>query len=396
VKIIIGAVLTRHPFVPGSVWTRLHWAVGLRRLGHEVFYVEEIAERDCLDAVGRRCEYRRSVNRALFEQTTRRLGLGGRSCQVYEDGEDTCGLSVNEISAIAREAGLLINLSGHVRSEWIRDQVACRAYVDHDPVYTQLWHAEYGSELGFGAHDVFFTVGLNIGTPQSPVPDCGIEWKPLLQPVVPDLWPAAKPKANTRFSTVASWSGYGDVALDGSWYRGRHQEFERFASLPKLSGQECELALSGHRRDDPGVARLRRNGWLVSDATRIRTLDEYQRFISGSRGEIGVAKNAYVRGRSGWFSDRSAHYLTSGRPVLHQSTGFESRLPTGRGLLTFTTLDEAVEGIREVNSDHRGHSHAAREFASEFLDYRRVLPQMLESLSDGGRGRPASAAEERR
>jgi hypothetical protein len=129
---------------------------------------------------------------------------------------------------------------------------------------------------------------------------------------------------------------------------------------------------------DPDAALLERRGWRVVDASRLCSLGGYRDYIARSRAEIGVAKHAYVKGGSGWFSDRAAHYLASGKPVLAQSTGFEWCLPTGRGLLTFQDADEAAAGIAEINGDYRAHCRAARAFAEEFLDHRKVLPAMIE------------------
>src|SRR5262249_29713635 len=92
---------------------------------------------------------------------------------------------------------------------------------------------------------------------------------------------------------------------------------------------------------------------------------------------MGIAKNAYVRGRSGWFSDRSAHYLASGRPVLAQATGFERHLPTGRGLLAFADLEEAAAAGERIGRDCPGRCPPARAVAAELLDCRQVLRTLL-------------------
>src|SRR5207245_7085869 len=66
-----------------------------------------------------------------------------------------------------------------------------------------------------------------------------------------------------------------------------------------------------------------------------------------SRADLGIAKHAYVASRSGWFSDRATCFLASGRPVLHQDTGFPDWLPTTEGVLAFATPDEVIEGYRK-------------------------------------------------
>jgi hypothetical protein len=377
-RVIVAGVVSLSPFSPGFVWDWAHIAVGLQRLGHDVYYVEEVEPKWCVDARGRPCAFDDSVNRELFRSGMERFGLMGRACQLYNRGEASLGMSVDALAAVAREADLLINISGHAKSDLVLGAVRRRAYVDQDPVYTQLWVAEYGKELNLRAHDVFFTVGLNIGTPYSPIPDGGIHWHGMLPPVVLDYWPVCVDAGCERFTTIASWAGYSDLCHRGEWYGAKGEEFRRFAALPRRVDQALEVAMRRHDRDEEGVRLLRESGWVVTDANRICDLDSYQAYIASSRAEIGIAKNAYVKGRSGWFSDRASHYLAAGKPVLAQSTGFEHRLPTGRGLLTFETLEEARDGICRINADYAAHCRAARGFAQEHLGYDKVIPRMLD------------------
>jgi hypothetical protein len=377
-RIIVAGVVSLTPFSPGFVWDWAHIAVGFRRLGHEVYYVEEVEPKWCVDAEGRRCPFEESVNRQLFRSSMERFGLMDRACQIYDRGAATFGMSRDALAAVARSADLLVNISGHAKSDLVLGAVRRRAYVDQDPVYTQLWLAEYDKELNLRAHDVFFTVGLNIGTRHSSIPDGGIRWHGMLPPVVLDYWPVRVDAGCERFTTIASWAGYSDLCYRGEWYGAKAEEFRRFAELPRRVNQALEVAMRRHDRDEEGVRLLRDSGWVVTDANCIRDLDSYQAYLAASRAEIGIAKNAYVRGRSGWFSDRASHYLAGGKPVLAQSTGFEHCLPTGRGLLTFNTVEEACDGIRRINADYAAHCRAARAFAQEHLSFENVLPRMLD------------------
>jgi hypothetical protein len=380
-KILIGSVISITPFSPGMAWNWMHHAVGLRKLGHEVYYVEEVEPRWCVDSRGQPCRFEDSLNRGLFQTIMERFGFLGSACQVYNGGEATFGMTLDALVAVAREADLLLNISGHVKTDRLLGRAKRRVYVDQDPVYTQLWLAEYGKDLNLRAHDAFVSVGLNIGTPLTPIPGGGVEWRHALPPVVLDYWPYRFDPSCCRFTTIASWSGFGDLCYRGEWYGSKEEEFRRFAGLPPAAGQEFEVALRRHREEDEGVRRLRENGWVLTEASRIADLSRYQDYIARSRAEIGIAKNAYVKGRSGWFSDRTAHYLASGKPALVQSTGFERHLPTGRGLLAFGSLEEAVAGVEAINQDYEGHCRAAREIAAEFLDYRKVLPKLLDACT---------------
>lgn len=376
-KIVVGSVFSLPPFSPGISWDWLHLVLGLRALGHDVYFVEEVEPRWCRDAEGRPAGFERSINRDYFLAAMKRFGLLSRACQLYDGGKQTAGLGLASLTAALDGADLLINVSGHVKSACVLDAVSRRVYFDQDPVFTQLWLAEYDAELNFGPDDVLLSVGLNIGTPHSPVPDCGLRWHHCLPAVVLDHWPHDAGREDGPFTTIAGWGSYSELQFRGAWYGSKREEFRRFADLPAHTDQALEIALKSPP-DDPDAALLQSRGWKLADATRLDTLDKYQDYIAGSRAEIGVAKQAYVKANSGWFSDRAAHYLASGKPVLAQSTGFERCLPTGKGLLTFSTVAEAADGIAAINGDYRAHCRAAREFAEEFLDYRKVLPPVIE------------------
>jgi len=390
-KIILGAVLSAPPFSPGMAWNWMQQAQGFRRLGHDVIFVEEVDPDWCVDSSGRAAPLHGSANERRFIETIERFGLAGRACQLLRGSTVTAGLDFESLKSEVAKADLLINMSGHIRTGDLLEGPARRVYFDQDPVYTQLWASEYKKDLNFSSHDVFFTVGLNIGTRRSPIPDCGKSWNHALPVVVVDEWPQPPGKNSGYFTTIASWSSYGDLCYQEDWYRSKYEEFQRFAELPRQAGQPLEVLLKSFRADDEGVGALVDGGWRVGQAACVSDLNGYQDYIQRSRAEIGIAKNAYVRGRTGWFSDRAGHYLASGRPVLHQSTDFEHCLPTGEGILTFTDLEEAAAGIEAINSDYERHCREARRFAEEFLDYRKVLPAFLDDCFRSQNGSSANA-----
>ena len=154
----------------------------------------------------------------------------------------------------------------------------------------------------------------------------------------------------------------------------KDQEFVKFIDLPSRTPQRVELAINGPQ------ALLQRYGWETVDAMAVsRTPAQYREFIRRSKGEFGVAKHTYVANRSGWFSDRTECYLAAGRPALVQDTGWTAHLPSGDGLLAFSTLDEAIAGIDRINTHYDQHARRASEIAREHFDARRVLPRLLET-----------------
>src|SRR5205807_2210843 len=138
-----------------------------------------------------------------------------------------------------------------------------------------------------------------------------------------------------------------DLQYHGETFRwSKHHEWERFAELPARCDQDFELALVASDRDRRF---LEQHGWRVVPALpmSLDVFGAYQEFIRSSRAEFTVAKDQNVRLRSGWFSERDACYLASGKPVIAQDTAFDVSLPTGAGLFAFRTMEEAVAAIDE-------------------------------------------------
>jgi hypothetical protein len=230
-------------------------------------------------------------------------------------------------------------------------------------------------------HDAYVTIGENIGRPGCSIPSCGLHWITTPQPIVLERWPFHS-EAAEWLTSIASWRGaYGPVEYQGKTYGLRVHEFRKFASLPRRSGCACQLALDIHAHDARDRDLLLACGWsLVEPAQVAGNPWTYQDYIRQSRAEFLVAKNMYVRSNSGWFSDRSICYLASGKPVVAQDTGLKHLYPTGKGLLTFSTLDEAVALVEEVNTHYPQHCRAAREIAEEYFDSDKVLGRLLTKL----------------
>jgi len=220
------------------------------------------------------------------------------------------------------------------------------------------------------------------GAPDCAIPTCGIDWVTTKPPVELGEWPSSPVGDGKRFTTVVTWRGaFGPLEYDGRTYGLRVHEFRRFLELPALTSTPFEVALDIDDADGRDVRRLEENGWTLVDP-RAAAGDpwRYRTYVQGSSAELMIAKNLYVDTRGGWFSDRSCCYLASGRPVLAQDTGLERLVPCGEGLITFSTMEEAVAGVQEIVGDYARHSIAAREIAVEYFAAGRVLPRLLEAL----------------
>ena len=368
-------MVAKVPHQGGATWAVLQYLLGFRQLGHEVYFIERIEPADLQPAGAALDESR---NAAYFRSVMREFGLDERAALLLGDGPATIGLPYAELTRAAADSDVLVNISGTLQNRELVDRIPIRIYLDLDPVFNQLWHATENLDMHFDGHTHFVTVGQSIGDPDCGVPTCGRSWIPTLQPIVLDEWPVAGAVEYDGLTTVANWRGYGSIHHDGVFYGQKAHALRQFVDLPSLTDEHFMLALAIHQDETRDLAALRGNGWeLLDPAVVADTPASYRSFIGASKAEFGVAKAGYVTGRCGWFSDRSVCYLASGRPVLAQDTGFSRHLPTGAGLMSFSTREDAVEQIGALRGDYARHAQAARALAEDCFDSNKVLTQLL-------------------
>jgi hypothetical protein len=377
-KILLAGMVAGDPRQGGATWAVLQYVAGLSDLGHEVVLVEPLRPQggsDPLAAGSETLAYFRSL--PLLE---------GRAALLMAGSERTAGLSYAELSGFAAEADLLLNISGMLREERLLERIPVRAFLDLDPGFNQVWQ-ETGTEMGFDLHTHFVTVGGRIGAEDCPIPTLGRDWIPTLPPVALGHWPRqSAPPPRAALTSVGHWRSYGSIEHRGVHYGQRAHSLRALIELPRLAESRFELALGIHPDEVADLDALSANGWHLLDPYEVAGGPaEYAEFVRGSKAELAVAKSGYVASRSGWFSDRSACYLASGRPVVAQETGFSDFLPTGEGLLAFTSAAEAAAAVGALEDDLPGHAAAARDLAERHLDARKVLSRLLERLGTGSR-----------
>ena len=373
------------PFA-GVAWQVLQYLEGFRRLGHEVFYLEDtqrwpydpVQDTVCDDA-GPAIAY----VAALME----RVGL--QDAWAYRDvAQDGAlhGATEERLVRTLRTADVLINLSGVMVLQDAHRQIPVRLYLETDPVLPQIEVAQ-GREFTIeflDAHTHHFSYGENFGAPDCQVPLERYTYRPTRPPMIVDWWDNGRPSelAGRAFTTVANWRQTNkDIVWEGrklTW--SKDVEFQRFLELPGRVSSPIELALA--LEDQAMIDRLREAGWRVRPAGPLsKDIDAYRSYITASAGEFSVAKEQNVALRSGWFSDRTASYLAAGRPAIVQDTGFGCALPTGEGLFAFQTLEQAASAFAAVERDYPRHCQAAREIAAEHLRAETVLGALLEAAA---------------
>lgn len=333
--------------------------VGLRRLGFDVVFVEQAAEIT-------------TGAREHFERVCTEFNI---------DGYLLAGAPQYELVARAEAATLLLDVGGHLTRPELKRGAKVRVFLDDDPGYTQLWQHDGLLPGRLDGYDFHFTFGENIGRPDCPLPVNGIDWRPMRPPVVLDQWPVESGHSH-GFRTVASWRGaYGRVESDGHLFGQKAHEFRRFAEIPEHVEDKFEIALDIEAADISDAEMLKAHGWsLVDPASVTGTTDLFHDYVQESGAEFSAAQGVYVETCCGWFSDRTTRYLASGKPALVQDTGFTRNLPSGEGLIAFSTLAQAIAGAESIRRDHASHARCAREIAERYFDSDIVLGRMLDEV----------------
>lgn len=398
-RIIVTGLIGHYP-LGGMTWHYLQYVLGLARLGHDVYYLEDMGAPPYNPADGglaKDCAF----NVRYLSKVMSRFGLGDRWAYCFSPDQQWYGLAEQERLAVIRSADLLINVSGTLSRPLAYRQVRRLAYIDTDPVFNQIKLARGDADFReqVDAHDVHFSFGERLG---DAVPATGHCWLPTRQPIVLSEWHPSAPR-RWVFTTIMNWTmRYKPVVHEGREYGQKDVEFLRFIDLPRrVDPTVLEIALNVGKKRQAPLGLLTSRGWRIVDPGMVcGDLDNYRRFIESSAAEWSVAKNGYFQGQPGWFSERSACYLAAGRPVVVQDTGFPALLPVGEGILPFRTPDEAVAAIQEVEGNYACHASAARAIAEAYFDSDKVLNRLVEEAlgSEGGNrsSEPATDVRERR
>jgi hypothetical protein len=377
-RIVVTGLVGQYAF-GGVAWDYLQYVEGFRQLGHDVYYLEdtEMWPYDPIqNTVSANCTYNVNYLSGVMEK----LGLADR--WIYRSAPDASyhGQAEEAAKEICATADLYLNVSG---CGWLRPEylaIPCKVFLDSDPMFTQVALVSGKQDVidRLRAHDKHFTFAENIGAADCLIPPAGFDWIPTRQPVVLDWWETPTEPPRDVFTTVMNWVSYKSCEYNDETWGQKDVEFLKFVDLPNRTTQKFEIAMGM----GPGMKRptemLQQKGWqIIEPAEHLPDPWTYREYLRHSKSEWSVAKEGYVKSRSGWFSCRSACYLALGRPCVLQDTGWSHVYPTGNGLFAYETMDEALTGIAAINHDYAAHSRAARQLAGQMFDARKVLTDLI-------------------
>jgi hypothetical protein len=377
-KLIVTGIIFWYPLA-GVTYQFLHYLIGLRRLGYDPYYIED-SGRYVYDPILNDLSPEAEPNVQSVAPILEQHGFGGRwAFRGAYPGGKCFGMSEDAILQLYREADALLNVTGaqELRSE----QYTCRRriYIESDPFAGQVRAAQGDKETlsALAGHDTHFSFGENLGKSDCDAPMNGIAWQPTRQPVVLDLWRHSFPPGGA-YNTITTWHNKGKTVTyrGDTYYWTKDREFEKFLDLPCKSSASFEIAATV---DTKVQQLLGGHGWRQVDSLSLsRDMESYRTYIQQARGEFTVARDQYTRPNTGWFSDRTACYLASGRPVITEQTGFSKFLPTGRGLFAFKTMDDILAAVETIERDYEGNCRAAYEIAAEYFAAEKVLGSLMD------------------
>jgi hypothetical protein len=349
----------------------VNWALGLKAIGCEVVWLEQIDLNMPSEQL--------SVAICGLKQQLSPYGLGDSVAICSPNGEPLPPAAFNgcmDVGEVA-DADLLLNLGGKIGPQTVA-RFRRSALVDIDPGLMQIWISE--SKQPIAPHDIYFTIGETVGTPDARFPDCGVEWHFTPTAVyLPEWFPSYADKTSP-YTTVTSWWGWWEEFEGESFNNEKRTTFLDYLELPSRTPAKLELALAlWEHRDNEDVHLLEANGWSVKHAFDVGgTLDEYRQYSKQSRGESSCAKPSYMRLENAWISDRSLCYMAMGKPAIVQHTGPSRILPDAEGLFRFRNMEEAISAMEKAQADYEHHGRQARAFVEEHFDTTKVATHVLE------------------
>lgn len=374
--VVLAGAAGQNPEYGGHKWVFLNYLLGFRRLGYDVLLLDQVPQSD-------------SSGRHLLTRQLRRLAhalgrfkLGDAYSVLGPDGRAIAGVERAEVINRVREADAVINVMGYLRDEELLAASNRRVFLDIDPGFPQMWHS-LGQADVLSGHHAYVTVGTALGRPGCQIPTCDLPWIDTRPPVVLEHWPARAPSEPVAFMSIGAWRGpFDPIEFNDCRHGLRAHEFRRLAALPSQVPAPFRAALDLDESDHADRQLLTEWGWnLLDPAAETGDPWRYRRLIGSSGAELMVAKQLYVATRSGWFSDRSACFLASGKPVLALDTGFPREWLEGPGLVAFDSLQTAGEGARDILANYPEHARGAREVAERWFDSDLVLAELMDRIS---------------
>jgi hypothetical protein len=393
-RIIVGGFIGLFP-TGGAAWDYAQYPLGLKQLGHDVYYIEDTMLYPIYQKDGGAWDDATQCIENL-KATMEHFGMDGR--WAYRDiaSGKSFGMSESQILDCCQSADVFINIScsTYLRDEYLK--IPCRILIDSDPMFTQMQYAmeqasaeeskAWTTKQMLENHTHLFTFGENIGNTDCRIPTFDFRWLTTRQPICLSYWKGtSNGHRNKAFTSIMNWSGRKKLLYGDEEWGQKDIEFEKFKSIPSLvRSADFEVVINKPLNKESlfNALEFESLGWSILEPEKVvGNLNAYRQFIINSRAEFAIAKETYVKANSGWFSCRSACYLAAGNPVVAQETSWSKYIPSGKGVFAFDNIPAAIDAVERIMAEPEKQSHAAEEIAHAYFDSNRVLTDMLNKLN---------------
>ncbi|MBA2760896.1 MAG: hypothetical protein H0U39_02860 [Segetibacter sp.] len=390
-KIVVGGLIGLYP-TGGATWDYIQYPLGLKLLGHDVYYIEDSMQYPVYQSDGDKwddCTFGVEYIRKAMTS----LEMGDRWAYRDVATDKLFGMSEQKLQQVCAEADVFINVSAstYMREEY--ERIPARIFIDTDPMFTQFQYyksmeeggdkAEYEKKF-MHSHTHFFTFGLNIGKEDCRLPMFDFNWKTTVKPTCINFWDNNNnTQSKFGFTSIINWVERPDFIYENESWGQKNKVIRTFEDLPSKVDQPFEIVINRPKDaiTTAAIDQLGLKGWSVlSPQDMIADKDDYRTFIQSSIGEFSISKETFIKSNSGWFSGRSACYLAAGKPVITQDTQWSKYIPAGEGLFGCNDMETAIEAVNEVSSNYVKHSKRAKEIGKEYFDSDKVLTNILNTV----------------
>src|SRR5438477_6266860 len=201
--VVISAYdVVNYPQGGGHFWVYLQYVLGLRLLGHDVYWLEAFRSK------GR--EEQEAAALATFRARMQQYGLGGK-CILYrtrskepssEAPAEYLNMTRGEAEAIFGRADLLLNFHYAISSALL-PHFQRTALVDIDPGLLQFWITR--GQLNVADHDSYFTIGEGVVQRCKQISNGHRRWLHSRPAVCLEQWACVFDPRCEPFTTVSTW-----------------------------------------------------------------------------------------------------------------------------------------------------------------------------------------------
>src|SRR5438094_9723866 len=230
---------------PGIAWQVAHFMIGLRRLGHDVYYFETSSSWP-YDPIRESRVNDSAYALSYLAQVANHFGFDDRWAYRRSYGDKAWfGLSRAKAEELLAHADVILSITGSTRLAEEGLNPSRLVYVCTDPVIHECRHANGDEDILtlVDEHDDVVTFGENIGTPHCPLTPLPRLRARTRQPVVLDFWKNCLPSIAEVTTVGNGRQRESDSDYRGdNYYRRTHTQYMKLIHIHRCTHNLLQLS----------------------------------------------------------------------------------------------------------------------------------------------------------